>query len=197
MGAGRVAVATGAADEVSPGARWRAFETSRSSACLSHAGVIDRRAWRQITHMLPHAVIALVLLISGAAHAASEKYEGVVTRVIDGDTLILRYVEHHVSVQLEGVDAPEPGEPYARRAAESLARLCHRQPAIVHAEGADAYGRVLGEVICNGVNVNQEQLRRGMGRLETPADAPPAWRKLQRDARSAGRGLWAGEAQAH
>ena len=136
------------------------------------------------------AALVLAVLVAQAGPASAEKFTGMVTRVIDGDTLIVRYLEQHVSVQLEGVDAPERGEPYARRSAASLARLCSQRPARVESERSDPFGRVLGEVMCNGVNVNEEQLRLGMGRLDAPSESRADWRKLQREARSAKRGIW-------
>lgn len=136
------------------------------------------------------AALVLAALVAQAGPASAEKFTGVVTRVIDGDTLIVRYLEQHVSVQLEGVDAPERGEPYARRSAASLARLCSHRPARVESERSDPFGRVLGEVMCNGVNVNEEQLRQGMGRLDASSESRADWRKLQREARSARRGIW-------
>lgn len=136
------------------------------------------------------AAIVLAVLVAPAGPAWAEKFTGMVTRVIDGDTLIVRYLEQHVSVQLEGVDAPDRGEPYARRSAQSLARLCSQRAARVESEGSDAFGRVLGEVMCNGVNVNEEQLRQGMARLAAPSGSRPGWRRLQLEARSAKRGIW-------
>ena len=135
-------------------------------------------------------VASFVLLFACSSATAAEKFTGVVTRVVDGDTLVVEYLQQHISVQLEGIDAPEAGEPYGRSATQSLAKLCNRQTARVESDRADAWGRVLGEVWCNGVNVNAAQLRRGMGRLETPQQAPREWRALQRDARKARRGLW-------
>lgn len=150
-------------------------------------------------HERRHTVCAAALLatlLAGPPAAAAGRYAGVVSRVVDGDTLILRYLEHHVSVRLEHVEAPETGAPYGEASAKSLAQLCERRNAEVMADDTDEYGRVVGEVLCVGVSANAEQLRRGMGTLDDAAAAPPAWRRLQAEARSAKRGLWAGDAHA-
>ena len=144
-----------------------------------------------LVHILPTpCTFALVALLALPA-ASAERYSGVVTRVVDGHTLILRYLQQHISVQLDDIDAPEAGEPYARRSAQSLAQLCGRRRVTVTVNGSDDYGRVVGEVQCNGINANEEQLRRGMATVE-PDAGRPAWLRLQHEAQVTHRGLWSG-----
>jgi len=138
------------------------------------------------------AAIAFILLTAYAAPSGAERYHGIVTQVVDGDTLIVRSLEQHISVQLEGIDAPDPGEPYAKRSAESLAQLCVQRTAEIVSTRSDEYGRVLGTVQCHGINANEAQLQRGFAILDATSDTPPSWHALQREAQHARRGLWSG-----
>ena len=136
------------------------------------------------------AAIAIPLIAVCAALASAERYHGTVTQVVDGDTLIVRSLDQHISVQLEGIDAPDTGEPYAKAAAESLAQLCVQRNADVSSDGSDEYGRVLGTVRCNGINVNEAQLQRGYAVVQPVANTPSSWQALQGEAQRAHRGLW-------
>jgi endonuclease YncB( thermonuclease family) len=138
------------------------------------------------------AAIAFTLISACSAPSCAERYRGTVTQVVDGDTLVVRSLEQHISVQLEGIDAPDTGEPYAKRSAQSLAQLCVQRSAEILGTGSDEYGRVLGTVECNGINVNEMQLQRGFARLDATANTPPSWQALQDEARRAHRGLWSG-----
>jgi endonuclease YncB( thermonuclease family) len=61
-------------------------------------------------------------------------------------------------VRLADIDAPERRQqPYGTRSGQSLAELCHRKQASVHAREKDRYGRTVGYVICDGTDANAEQ----------------------------------------
>jgi micrococcal nuclease len=144
------------------------------------------RTWRRA------GAVAYILLIAYAGPSCAERYRGTVTQVVDGDTLIVRSLEQHISVQLEGIDAPDTGEPYAKRSAQSLAQLCVQRSAEILGTGSDEYGRVLGTVECDGINVNEMQLQRGFARLDATAHTPRSWQALQDKVQRAHRGIWSG-----
>lgn len=86
-----------------------------------------------------------------------------VTRVIDGDTIVLSDGRH---IRLIGIDAPEEGECYAGEAAADAAHLLLGQN--VHVETdvneLDQFGRTLAYVtLAEGSMVNRELLDRGAG----------------------------------
>ena len=94
--------------------------------------------------------------------AAATELKGKVVGVLDGDTLTLRADGKNVRVRLDGVDAPELGQPYGKSARQSLAQLCRGKEATVVERGKDEEGRLLGSVRCGEVDANAEQVRRGM-----------------------------------
>lgn len=80
-----------------------------------------------VHHPNPQHLVALVL-ISVAAQA--EILEGKVVRIVDGDTLVLldaSNTQHRV--RLAGIDTPERGQPFGRRASHNLTRLAGNKPA--------------------------------------------------------------------
>ena len=80
----------------------------------------------------------------------SDWLKGKVIRVIDGDTVDLLVDEEdeprQIRVRLEGIDAPEAGQPWGTRAAEYLSVLVHGKTVEVLSIGEDRYGRVLGRI---------------------------------------------------
>jgi micrococcal nuclease len=122
--------------------------------------------------------------------------------VADGDTIRVRLASGRVErVRYIGIDTPEtakpgaPGECYAERARTFNERLVARHAVrlVLDAEERDRYGRLLAYVYKGGTFVNAELVRRGYADVLT---VPPnvrfatRFKRLARDARSRGRGLW-------
>lgn len=101
----------------------------------------------------------LALCCAGPAFA---DLEGRVVAVHDGDSLTLRVDGKKVPVRLQGIDAPEPGQRFAKSARTSLVRICAGKDAKVVERGKDERGRITGTVTCNGVDAAAEQVRLGM-----------------------------------
>jgi endonuclease YncB( thermonuclease family) len=133
--------------------------------------------------------VAAWFLVAWCAYA--DTLEGKVVRIADGDTLTVLVQRKQVPVRLVEIDAPERKQAFGTRSRQSLSELCARKTAIVKWRERDRYGRVLGRVRCAGVDVNAEQLRRGMAWVFDRYVQDRRFYTLQDEARSARRGLWA------
>jgi len=140
-------------------------------------------------------LMILAALCAGMSFAAAgAELQGRVTAVHDGDTLTLSVEGSALRVRLDGVDAPELGQPYGRSARRSLAALCRGKEAKVIERGKDDEGRVLGSVTCADVDVNAEQVRRGMAWVHLrylPLGSPLY--EFEANARLRRVGLWRGK----
>ena len=108
-----------------------------------------------------------------------------------GDSLTLRVEDKDVRVRLDGIDAPELGQPFGKSARRSLAKICAGKDATVVERGKDEEGRVVGSVRCAGVDANTEQVRRGMAwvfQRYLPLGSPLY--EAESNARLRGLGLW-------
>jgi endonuclease YncB( thermonuclease family) len=97
--------------------------------------------------LLTAIIVAIGLAGAAAAADAPTPLSGRVVAVLDGDTLTLldaNKTQHRV--RLNGIDAPERGQPGAQSSKESLSALVYEQPIRVDWQGRDAYGRVIGKV---------------------------------------------------
>ncbi|MDP9385563.1 MAG: thermonuclease family protein [Actinomycetota bacterium] len=138
------------------------------------------------------------------ASGAPEAGTGRVVRVVDGDTIHVELTGRREKVRYIGVDTPEtrkPGSPiecFGKRASAHNARLVagERVRLLRDAEPRDRYGRLLAYVyrVRDGLFVNAELVRGGYAQpLTIPPNVAHAaeFSALAREAREAGRGLWA------
>ncbi len=144
------------------------------------------------------SAIAMPVLLCTILLAPAPAAAQVVERVVDGDTIVVRGVGR---VRLIGVDTPEtvaPGRPvefFGREASAFTKRLLEGRPVRLEydRERTDRYGRTLAYVhLADGTFANAEIIRRGYGHAYTrfPFRYLDRFRQLEREARSAGRGLW-------
>ena len=137
------------------------------------------------------AVIALMLAIAPCIGQADE-LRGRVVGVADGDTLtVLDAGQQQIKVRLAEIDAPEKAQPYGQRSKQSLSAMCFKQAAIIDSKGRDRYGRTIGRVRCGGIDVNAEQIRRGMAWVYDRYATDKRLYPVQTEAQTARRGLWA------
>jgi len=86
-----------------------------------------------------------------------------VVRVVDGDTVnILTDQREQIRVRLDGIDAPERGQDYGTKATLFVHDLCLNKRVTVNKKGVDRYGRTLGVLYVDGVNVNEALVRQGL-----------------------------------
>ena len=99
------------------------------------------------------------------------EYACTVRRVIDGDTLEVDIslgfrLWYRATIRLTGIDAPElKVKPYGLDARTHLeVLLAGKQSIIVHTtlnHEFEKYGRVLGAIFADGVNINQQMITDG------------------------------------
>jgi endonuclease YncB( thermonuclease family) len=139
--------------------------------------------------MLPRLCLCLALAVLSIPALAGELV-GTVVGVTDGDTLRVLVDEREVVVRLDQIDAPEKAQPFGQRSRQSLAELCFRKDARVIEHGRDRYGRTIGTVIVGDLDVNAEQVRRGMAWAFLRYLRDPQLVTIEQEARAARRGLW-------
>lgn len=125
-----------------------------------------------------------------------------VTRIIDGDTVEIRYDSKLRSVVLIGVDTPEtvhpqkPVEAFGKEATAFTRNLLLGESVYLRFDGdrTDKYGRLLAYLYRapDGLFVNLEVVRQGYGKVYTvfPFKHKALFQYYGGQAQQAGRGLW-------
>lgn len=120
-----------------------------------------------------------------------EEYNGRVVGITDGDTLTL-LVEgnRQVKIRLGEIDTPESGQPYGKRAKQELSELAFNKTARVKVQDIDRYGRTVGRVFVDGLDVNAEMVKRGAAWVYRKYAKDAGLFKLEEQAKREKRGLW-------
>jgi endonuclease YncB( thermonuclease family) len=103
------------------------------------------------------------ILLLFALQCQAELVDGRIVAVYDGDTVTLldRNKKQH-RIRLAGIDAPEKSQPFGQRSRQSLADQVFSQDVTVETSKTDKYGRQVGKILVGGVDVNLEQVKRGL-----------------------------------
>jgi micrococcal nuclease len=106
-------------------------------------------------------LLKLLLITSLGAQAAQPVLTGIVTRVIDGDTIDVQLTSGPIRVRLNGIDTPERGQPWGREATQALVALVMAKQVDLEPFTQDRYERLIANVFVGSVNVNETLVMRG------------------------------------
>jgi endonuclease YncB( thermonuclease family) len=110
--------------------------------------------------------------------------------VIDGDTITVRLGERKLRIRLEGIDCPEKGEPYSRRARTFTNDRTYGKVVEIRPKEYDQYGRLVARVIVNGQDVSLALVEAGLARHYKRFSSDPVLAEAERKAREDRIGIW-------
>ncbi|RAV98921.1 thermonuclease family protein [Pseudochryseolinea flava] len=117
--------------------------------------------------------------------------KGKVVKISDGDTFtVLTASNETVKVRLHGIDCPEKSQDFGQVAKQHLSNLIFNRQVKIIKKNVDRYGRVVGVVFADTINVNEHLLSSGLAWHFKKYDTNPVWAKLETNAKSKRLGLW-------
>ena len=136
-------------------------------------------------------LILLILLV--CLPASAEDFTGQVVGVIDGDTIEVMHLGKAERVRLHGVDCPEMGQPFGKRARQYTSTHTLRKTVTIIVDNTDKSGQTVGQVILPDMsNLNIVLISAGLAWWhETYAPEDKILMDVQKSAKIAKRGLWA------
>lgn len=147
--------------------------------------------------MIKKSLICLFLLAVSIQFAFAEIISGRVVGVADGDTItVLDNTNTQYKIRLAGIDAPEKKQAFGNVSKKSLSDMVFGKHVYVDWQKQDRYGRYVGKVIINNVDVNLEQIYRGMAwfyrkyQNELVMDDRVAYLHAEEYAQNNAAGLW-------
>ena len=136
------------------------------------------------------AVTSVLFLFSYSIAAAD--FSGPVVSVLDGDTIKVLNGHHTERIRLSGIDCPEKGQAFGKRAKQATSALVFGGDVILQTYGKDKYRRTLADVLLpDGTNVNHELVKDGWCwwyRKYAPGNTE--LEELEKSARDEKNGLW-------
>lgn len=122
--------------------------------------------------------------------------------VLDGDTVSVKILGRVESIRLIPIDAPEKGQPFLRSKGDAgayskdcLKELLGQRELTLIWGGRDLYGRVLGSLETEGVNISERMIQRGCAVLYlysrfSSKNEKRKWLGIQRRAQREKAGVW-------
>jgi endonuclease YncB( thermonuclease family) len=102
-----------------------------------------------------------VLFLSNIVNAKT--IEGLVVGVADGDTItVLDQQKNTYKIRLQGIDAPEKKQAFGEKSKQSLHDLVHGKQVRIEYDKEDKYGRIVGKITLDDLDICLQQLLLGM-----------------------------------
>ena len=140
-------------------------------------------------------ILSVLVVLAAAINVFA--FEAKVIGISDGDTIkVLLFDKQQMSLRLYGVDSPESGQDYGKKAKEFTSNAVFGKTVEVQDMGDGKFGRRAAIVSINGTVLNEELLKNGFAwhyedYCKIPASA--TWAQYAAKAKEQGLGLWAGK----
>ena len=134
-------------------------------------------------------IVFYILLL--CTYANSLELIGKVIKVSDGDTITL-LTDDKVShkVRLNDIDAPEKKQPFGSKSRDNLASYIAGETVTVRYKSKDRYGRVLGTIYFDNLDINLQQVKNGYAWVYKQYSKNQTYYKEEQKARDLKKGLW-------
>lgn len=137
--------------------------------------------------------ITLVFLLSLPVHIWA--WSGEVVSITDGDTITVlnSKAQKNVKIWLYGIDTPEKGQAFGKKAKQFTSKMVFGKAVEVHRMDTDRYGRTVALVSVDKQLLNKELVKAGLAWVYDRYCSEPiceSWRNFQLRARMDKRGLW-------
>ena len=136
----------------------------------------------------------MVLLVSvflwTCLSVSAETLEGIVLRVVDGDTLTIQVGNASHRIRLSEIDTPEMDQYWGDEAKAALVAKVNGAVIKVTVVDTDRYGRKVGKVWLGERDINRELVREGHAWVYERYLLDETLLRDQEAASSAGTGLW-------
>jgi micrococcal nuclease len=117
--------------------------------------------------------------------------EGKVVGVHDGDTItVLDISKTRHKIRLAKIDAPELDQAWGKNSKKTLSDLIFNRFVLIEVETIDQYGREVGTVFFDKIDICKEQVKQGNAWVYTQYSHDKGLVSLEDSARSHGLGLW-------
>ena len=138
----------------------------------------------------PIPILLLITFLFASPSDLATDLVGKVVGVSDGDTITVLVDKKPLKIRLEGIDAPEAKQSFGNRSKQALSDLVFGKQVRVKKTGEDRYGRSLGLVSRDGIDINAKMIQDGWAWHYKKYNHDSKLADLELHARSARRGLW-------
>lgn len=137
--------------------------------------------------------LLLLLILFTVSPCLAWAWSGKVVGIADGDIITVLRDKEQVRIRLYGIDTPEKGQAFSKKARQFTAKLVHGKVVEVEPVDVDRYGRTVGIVKSEDVILNEELVKEGFAWVYPQYCHRPIcskWYDLSVNAHDAKKGLW-------
>ena len=134
------------------------------------------------------AIFLLALSFAVGFLSANTPLENI--RVVDGDTIRAEAKGKEIKIRLVEIDAPEMNQPFGAQSKNFLNSLLYEKDVTLISQGEDRYGRVLGNLFSNELNVNMLMVKFGFAWVYDKYAKNSSLYEYQDQAKAENLGLW-------
>ena len=139
--------------------------------------------------MIKQLLFILFVLSNHCVFAAA--ITGKVVGIADGDTVTILTDNKQTRIRLAEIDTPEKNQPYGQKAKKALSDFIFGKTVRVEVQTIDRYGRTVGKIFLDGLNINKEMVRAGHAWVYRRYTKDETLFKLEEYAKQNMLGLWA------
>lgn len=139
--------------------------------------------------MFLRTLLLIALVSQQFLFAYSQRNQGVISKITDGDSFEVIADGEKFNIRLNGIDCPEPNQPFGKEATDFIHQFLYRQIEYV-SHGPDRYNRVLADVYVNGIMLNSLLIEKGLAWHYKAYSTDPALAGKELEARTSKTGLW-------
>ncbi len=103
------------------------------------------------------SILFFVFLVVVPARS-DQHFRAKVVKIVDGDSLVIRYKEKSIGVRLWGIDTPEWRQPFSKLAKKYTATLVGNTVVTIEEKDWDSYGRLVAVVTTEDNKLLNEEL---------------------------------------
>jgi micrococcal nuclease len=135
--------------------------------------------------------LSSIIILLFASFTNWQTLHGKVVGISDGDTITLLVDGNtQYKIRLLDIDCPEKNQAFGQAAKKHLSDLIFAKMVDVKWQKLDRNKRVLGTVICNNININQQMIVDGYAWHFVKYSKDASLHELEIKARNQKRGLW-------
>lgn len=111
---------------------------------------------------MKYSLLVVALLFCPIAHSAEQLFNGVVSKVHDGDSIHLLTSEGRIKIRLSGIDTPELKQAFGIEARDALRSWIMNREASARCHKIDRYKRHVCVVLLDDQDINLRMVESGL-----------------------------------
>lgn len=136
-------------------------------------------------------IVFFTVLVIAAAGLSGATFTGWGYKALDGDSITVAIsTEKIISIELEGIDCPEPEQDFGKEATEFTKNFIYKKKVKVEIKTYDTEERVVGRVFLEDKGLSLALIEAGLAWYDKKKGPDKKLAKAQKKAKKAKIGLW-------